>query len=231
MPVAAPRRTETLAGVFQEVLTATVRLRTGRLTPPTAESYRAQIRHLLGGADQDAQRQGYTREDARLAAFACVAFLDESILNLHNPLFADWPRKPLQEELFGGHTAGEMFFQTLDRLMARPQSEDTVDILEVFALALLLGYRGRYGMGGQAELRSLLEGVVRKIRLVRPLCAGLTPDWPPRAESVVQMKDPWVRRLAFVAIGCVALAVVLLLAYWSLLGAGVTDLGRLGIVS
>ena len=45
-----------------------------------------------------------------------VAFLDESILNLRNPVFADWPRKPLQEELFGHHMAGEIFFQNLQPL-------------------------------------------------------------------------------------------------------------------
>ena len=55
----------------------------------------------------------------RLATFAVVAFLDESILNSNNPLFADWPRMPLQEELFGVHTAGEMFFNCIDRLMAK----------------------------------------------------------------------------------------------------------------
>ena len=48
-----------------------------------------------------------------------VAFLDESILNSQNPLFADWPRKPLQEELFGTHIAGEVFFQNLQKLLGR----------------------------------------------------------------------------------------------------------------
>ena len=69
-------------------------------------------------AEAEATKRGYPAEDVRLATFAVVAFLDESILNSGNPIFADWPRMPLQEELFGVHTAGEMFFQCIDRLMA-----------------------------------------------------------------------------------------------------------------
>ena len=57
-------------------------------------------------AEQEARSRGYTAEDMRLASFAVVAFLDESVLNLRNPVFADWPRQPLQEELFGHHVAG-----------------------------------------------------------------------------------------------------------------------------
>ena len=49
---------------------------------------------------------GYSAEDVKLAGFALVAFLDESVLASGNPVFADWPAKPLQEELFGTHVAG-----------------------------------------------------------------------------------------------------------------------------
>ncbi len=56
----------------------------------------------------------------QLATFAAVAFLDESMLNSQNPIFADWLRKPLQEELFGTHIAGETFFQNLQQLLGRP---------------------------------------------------------------------------------------------------------------
>ena len=76
-------------------------------------------------ADQEARNRGYTAEDARLASFAVVAFLDESVLNLQNPVFAGWPRKPLQEEMFGGHVAGEIFYQSLQRLLERSESAQT----------------------------------------------------------------------------------------------------------
>ena len=64
-----------------------------------------------------------------------VAFLDESVLNSRNPIFADWLRKPLQEELFGTHIAGEVFFQNLQQLLGRSDSPDLADLLEIYHLA------------------------------------------------------------------------------------------------
>src|SRR4051794_39583928 len=104
--VAAPgdqgRRRENLALCFQEVLTAIVRLRSNRQKISDASSFRQQILDALRTAAQDARnRSGYTSEDVKIGSFAVVGFLDESILNSRNPLFSEWPRKPLQEELFG----------------------------------------------------------------------------------------------------------------------------------
>ena len=91
-----------------------------------------------------------------------VAFLDESILNSRNPLFADWPRKPLQEELFGTHMAGEVFFQNLQKLLGRTDSHELADLLEVYYLCLLLGFGGRYSMGNKGDLRAIMDAVARK---------------------------------------------------------------------
>ena len=108
-----------LALIYQEILTAITRFRSNRQAVADAASFRSQIKAAIGAAEAEATRKGYAADDVRLATFAVVAFLDESILNSNNPLFADWPRMPLQEELFGVHTAGEMFFNCIDRLMAK----------------------------------------------------------------------------------------------------------------
>src|SRR5690349_1717416 len=95
-------RAENLSLVFQEVLTAIVRLRSKRQELSDAESFRFQIREALKSAIQQAKNQaGYSAEDIRMATLALVGFLDESVLNSGDPIFAAWPRKPLQEELFG----------------------------------------------------------------------------------------------------------------------------------
>src|SRR5579875_525493 len=114
-----PKRSENLPLVFQEVLTAIVRLRANRQRVSDPEVFRSQIRNALKTAEQDGLRRGYAAEDLRVATFVVVAFLDESILNSLNPIFADWPRKPLQEELFGVHIAGEIVFRNLERLLGR----------------------------------------------------------------------------------------------------------------
>src|SRR5437763_8297043 len=149
----AQRHSANLALHFQEPLTAVVRLRANRQSVSDAESFRHHMREALKMSSEDAQRDGYSADDIKLAAFATVALLDESILNSRNPLFADWPRKPLQEELFGTHIAGETFFQNAHQLLSRDDSPEIADVLEIYHLCLLLGYRGRYSTGNTGELK------------------------------------------------------------------------------
>ena len=137
------RLADNLALGFQEVLTAIVRMRANSQNITDAETFRAQVRAALKQADQECtQQRGYLAEDVKLATFAVVAFLDESILNSRNPVFVDWPRKPLQEELFGVHVAGEIFFRNVERLLTRPDSNELADVLEVHLLCILLGFAG-----------------------------------------------------------------------------------------
>src|SRR5450755_1678005 len=100
-PSANTRRPENLALIFQEVFTAIERLRSNRQGVTDSQSFRHHTREALKAAASQAMVAAYPSEDVKLATFATVAFLDESILNSQNPIFTDWLRKPLQEELFG----------------------------------------------------------------------------------------------------------------------------------
>ena len=71
-------RGDNLALIYQESFTAIVRLRTNRQSASDSAQFRAHMRQLLGTAEQEAQRRGYSGEDTRMATFAVVAFLDES---------------------------------------------------------------------------------------------------------------------------------------------------------
>jgi type VI secretion system protein ImpK len=220
-----PARAENLALVHQEAITAIVRLRSNRQPVTSADTFRAHMRQLLNVAGEEARGRGYAAEDARLAMFAVVAFLDESVLNLHHPVFADWPRKPLQEELFGGHVAGEIFFQSLQRLLERNESPQLADVLEVFQLCVLLGYRGKYGAGGQAEMKAQMDAVAAKIRRIRRDRGVLSPDWaPPAGVAAPAGPDPWLRRLMIAAAACVLLALLLFAGFKLSLSSGASDL-------
>jgi type VI secretion system protein ImpK len=200
-PEAVPSRRGQLALILQEVLTATVRLRANRQVAADAESFRAHIKHLLSGAQREARRVGYSSDDVSLALYAVVAFLDESVLNSAQPMFASWPSRPLQEEIFGGHMGGEIFFQHLRQLLARQDSEDLADLLELFQLCLLLGFQGRYGTSDQGELRGLATAAGEKIRRVRGSFGELSPAWAlPDGETPPRARDPWLPWLAMVAV-------------------------------
>jgi type VI secretion system protein ImpK len=218
-------RTDNLALIFQEVLTAIVRLRSNRQALRDSESFRNHMREALKAAAQDARnRAGYSTEDIKMVTLAAVGFLDESVLNTRNPIFADWPRKPLQEELFGSHMAGEIFFQNLDELLARNDSADLADLLEVYYLCLLLGYRGRYSGRGAGELQGTMAAIASKIRRIRGDLGELSPSWAPAAETVRKTGDKWVRRLLIAAIACAVIVVTLFVTFTMSLGSGATGI-------
>lgn len=217
-PSAVSRRADSLALIFQEMLTVIVRLRANRQAVNDAESFRGNMRAALKQAGPEAAARGYTGEHIKFASFAVIAFLDESILNSGNPVFADWSRRPLGEELFGVHLAGEMFFQGLERLLTGKDSPELGDLLEVYYLCLLLGYRGRYGVSGSESPRAIMDALGDKIRRIRGPLQPLSPAWAPAAGVPAARRDPWIRRLIYLGIACIVLTVVLFAAFKFSLG-------------
>jgi type VI secretion system protein ImpK len=225
---AVAARPDNLALLFQEVLTAIVRLRSNRQQLTDAESFRYHMREALKSAAQEARnRAGYSGEDIRMATLAVVGFLDESVLNTRNPLFADWPRKPLQEELFGIHMAGEVFFQNLEQLLGRTDSTDLADLLEVHYLCLLLGYTGRYSGSRGGELQAVMAATADKIRRIRGASGDLSPSWAPQGEVARVAKDRWVRTLMIAAVVSLLLTVILFVSFKVSLGSGASDVSSI----
>jgi type VI secretion system protein ImpK len=201
----ASRRPENLALLFQEMLTVVVRLRAGRQRLTDLEVFRMQIRNALKGVEQDGLACGYQVEDLRVATFAVVAFLDESILDSQNPFFDDWPFQPLQLELFGVQAGGEIFYRNLDRLLARPDSATLADLLEVHQICLLLGFRGRYGLyRTPLEIDAISQRLETSINRIRgagsialwrraalPLAAALKPPVPRYLRASSYLEADW----------------------------------------
>lgn len=216
------RNPDNLAMALQEVLTATVRVRARRQQVTDAESFRAQIREALRTAEQHSRQRGYSADEVRLAIFAVVAFLDETVLRSGNPVFSRWPGKPLQEEIFGGNIAGETFFQNLENLLRSSDSPNIADLLEVYDLCLLLGYRGRHMVGGGGELDSMKRAIAAKIERIRG-AEPLAPHWAPEAGLTRGVSgDPMVRTLLWAACGCAVVALVLFVVFRITLSSGIS---------
>jgi type VI secretion system protein ImpK len=207
---AMDRRGWNLALELQEVLTIIVRLRYNRQAVMDANSFRAEMKKHLNIATQRARQRGYGAEDVKQAIFAVVAFLDESVLTSGNPAFADWPRLPLQAELFGNQLAGEIFFQELQGVLNRPDTAEVGDLLEVYGLCILLGFKGRFAAGGGGDLRSMQIAVQEKLRRIRGSSNLLSPRGTIPADAVrLVQSDRWVRRLLIGTIATAAVTIVL----------------------
>lgn len=208
-PGATRGSTRNVALVLQEILTAVVRLRSNPETVSDAESFRAQMIDALRRVEAEGRQLSYSGDDMRLAIFAVVAFLDESVLNSRTAVFASWPRKPLQEELFGVTLAGETFYINIERLLKSPDSASVADVLEVYQLCLLLGYAGRYTLGNRGELAGIKQAIAEKIQRIRGE-QPFAPLWAPAEASAPRVgSDPVVRWLLYSAIGCAVLCVLL----------------------
>ncbi len=222
----APRRN--LALCLQEVLTVIVRLRARRHQVTDANVFRDQVKDALGRAEQQARSLGYTAEDTKKAIFATVAFLDETVLNLQDPVFGDWMRRPLQQELYGVDFAGDVFFRGAERLLAADDTPELADILEAYYLCLLLGFSGRYSNHGAGDLQHITDKVGKRIYRLR----GERLHWPlptdiPQETGNIQPRDPWISRLRIAAAVAVVLAVGAFIAYMLSLGSLSDELRQL----
>lgn len=220
-PPGLPPHRGRLAHALQDAFTVTVRLRTDRQVATDAGQFRSRMKTVLAAADRDARQTGYSADLVKRAIYAFVAFLDESVLNSAQAMFADWARQPLQEEIFGDHMAGETFFRHLHDLLGRQDSEEVADTLEVYHLCLLLGFRGRFGTVEHGELRALVAEVGEKIQRIRHGGEPLSPSWALPSEVSAPPRDAWLRTFALVAGSTLAVALLLLVLFSVLLSGAV----------
>ncbi len=128
---------------------------------------------------RDKLSEQLSERDVYLVLFPIVAHFDELVQTCC--LKSDhrsWP--PLQGELFQIDNAGEVFYDTLDDLMLKPQTLPFV--LAVFYLCLNNGFVGRYA-GNPARRNEYLERLRAKI----PLAETGEFDGPP--DEVGQLQE------------------------------------------
>lgn len=221
--MASPVPSGRLAALFQEVLTTAVRLRANRQEVPDGAAFRARLRQAVEAARNEALAAGYVPQDVQLAQFAVVAFLDETILHSGVAGLAGWAGRPLQEELFGQHLGGEWFFTQLEQLLTRPDTPTLPDLLEVYQLCLLLGFRGRYGAHDHAALHAAEQRIADRLRRGRTGEEPLAPAWRPPADQL-DPRDPLWPRLRTGVLAAGILAAGLWIGATLLLRASVNDI-------
>lgn len=126
----------------------------------TYESLSAQLTGMLEAAANQARELKFAEAQVREAQFAVVAWVDETAMSRQWDGAMQWRRAPLQRHFFSTTRAGVEFFQRLEAL-----PEAAADAREVFGLALLSGFQGRYATRPGGELaqyrRQCLERTMR----------------------------------------------------------------------
>jgi type VI secretion system protein ImpK len=122
---------------------------------------------------------------------------------------------------------GEIFFQHLKQLLTRQDSEDLADLLEVFLLCLMLGFRGRYSSADQGEVHALRSSIQEKIGRVRGGFGELSPAWAlPTDERPRRTRDAWLRWMGVSATLAVLAAAGLFVWYKTSLDSGAVEVQR-----
>jgi len=220
LPIA---RTNSLSLSFQDVITVILRMRYGTQRVADAAGFRASIRKMIAAAVQDVRTLGYTDATSHMALYAIIGFLDESVLNSQDPTFADWSRRPLQEEMFGGHFAGETFFRQVTDLLNAPESPEVADALELHALCLLLGYRGKYAFGDHGEIHGILSRIRDKILRIRgPLAHARLTEVP--EVRIPTKRDKLALTLWTIAGALILLTIAAFAIYTLTLGSGLNGI-------
>jgi len=207
-------KTDRLALLYEGILTAIVRIQSGREQLQGSEAFRNRIKAALKDIAETAARLGYAKEIVQEASFAVVAYLDEAALSSQSVGQAQWARKNLQEELFDQRSAGELFFKHLEELRTHHDSVQVAEALEVYYLCLLLGYEGRYASGSKAELHIMMDNVRERIERILGRQTDFSPDWMlPDGPAAAVAPDPFPKRLRLAAASALAFALLCFAAY------------------
>lgn len=164
-----------------------------RHIPTSADSLARHFKSFLDGFERDAKRLGSDPEAIYSAKYALCATIDEVILGSAFAIRAEWERSPLQLALFGDVLAGERFFDRLEQF--RGNAAGKLEVLEVFHMCLLLGFKGRYLLEGTEKLGYLTAQLGEQIAHLKGKHKGFAPHWalPDRVSHTLTREMPlWV---------------------------------------
>jgi type VI secretion system protein ImpK len=213
-PISTPGRTRPdnlLLSLATPVLQEIIQIRAG-LASPSLELRRL-IDAMLKQLEQRGEALGYRDRQLQTIRFALAAFIDETVLIADFPLREEWEKYPLQLEYVGEHLAGLTFFERLEAMMKKPDGEADLDVVEVCYVCLLLGYKGKYNIYYEEQLRGVIDHIAEFLRRAGRVQAGaLSPHWKvtDQPEPVKDAGIPaWVKAAGSAGISLVILIYVL----------------------
>ncbi|MGE5683249.1 MAG: type IVB secretion system protein IcmH/DotU [Bacillota bacterium] len=121
----------------------------------SAVSLKSKVSEMLEDFEREAKEAGFDYEKIQQSIFAIVAFLDETIIGSEWEQKTEWISEPLQLKLFDTFNAGEVFFNNIKLLRQRTAANK--DVLEVYYLSLVLGFKGKFQLQSPETLRKVID--------------------------------------------------------------------------
>ncbi len=196
-----------LAGPLLELV---LKIQSGAIDP--SNDIRPLADDLLRQIEQGGVQLRVDPHKIRDVKFALVAFLDETVLSpkFDFPLRSEWERSPLQLIYFQEHLAGVKFFDRLEEMMRDLDANG--DVVEVYYLCLLLGFKGKYNVYLlEEQLKEVVKRVADRLRAADRLRPNaLSARWR-ATDQPSPPQDPGVP--LWVKIGGPALIILAVLVY------------------
>jgi type VI secretion system protein ImpK len=169
-----PGSSSDLIGLAAPAFELVLKLQAGIIKP--SNDLRQLVHRLLEEMEQRGVTLRYSERQVKAVKFALAAFLDETMLASDFPFRDEWEKFPLQLEYFDEHLAGHTFFARLESLLKHIQAE--ADVVKVYYLCLLLGFKGQYKMGDERQLAEVIRNTANHLRKVGCLNESeLSPHW------------------------------------------------------
>lgn len=169
-----PRSGSDLISLAAPTFELVLKLQAGIIKP--SNDLRQLIQRLLEEMEQRGATLRYSERQVRTIKFALAAFVDETLLSSDFPLREEWEKFPLQLQYFDEHLAGRKFFERLEDLVKHVEAE--ADVVEVYYLCLLLGFKGRYKMYEEDQLANVIQSTANHLRSAGRLHESeLSPHW------------------------------------------------------
>lgn len=168
---AARNHPNTLIVAFADVLEIAPELENVK-GPSDVEGTRIRMLTELTRARDNAVASGHSLSVANEASWSVAALVDDLVLNTPWGATSQWPSKTLVAEMYGQVDAGTRFFAKLEELERNPARHP--ELLELMALCISFGFRGKYRVPDRSGARSLpdLQASLTKL-IVSPDDAAL----------------------------------------------------------
>lgn len=192
----------TLASPMFELV---MRIRAEHVQP--SMELQATIDRMVMRLEQRGRGLRYGEKQLEAAKFALASYIDEMVLMADFPFHDEWEKYPLQLKYFGEHLAGVRFFERLNDLLKDVERQG--DLVELYYMCLLLGYKGRFRDYFEDELADVVRQVEEALRQVNRLrTVGQSPHWLLDDQPEPREEVKWPKWLLGLGIGSLGLGIL-----------------------